>query len=38
MVWLVKAYLTKPLEYASVLGVFLLYRTVTTIASGAEWW
>jgi methionine sulfoxide reductase heme-binding subunit len=32
-VWLVKADLTKPLEYASVLGVFLLYRAVTWMAT-----
>jgi len=32
-IWLVKADLKKPLEYAAVLGVLLLYRLVTWIAS-----
>ena len=32
-IWLVKADLKKPLEYASVLGVLLAYRVVTWIAA-----
>jgi len=32
-IWLVKADLKKPLEYAAVLGVLLLYRFVAWIAS-----
>ena len=32
-IWLVKADLRKPLEYASVLGVLLVYRVVAWLAS-----
>jgi len=32
-IWLVKADLKKPLEYASVLAVLLLYRVITWIRS-----
>jgi sulfoxide reductase heme-binding subunit YedZ len=32
-IWLVKADLKKPLEYASVLGMLLLYRTVMWVRS-----
>src|SRR5579859_5051251 len=32
-IWLVKADLKKPLEYASVLGVLILYRVIAGIAS-----
>ncbi len=30
-IWLVKADLKKPLEYASVLGALLMYRVVTWV-------
>jgi sulfoxide reductase heme-binding subunit YedZ len=32
-IWLVKADLKKPLEYASVLGVLVLYRVIAWIGS-----
>src|ERR1700721_3024842 len=32
-IWLVKADLKKPLEYAAVLGVLMLYRAVAWVAS-----
>jgi len=32
-IWLVKADLRKPLEYAAVLGVLMLYRIAASIAS-----
>jgi sulfoxide reductase heme-binding subunit YedZ len=32
-IWLVKADLKKPLEYASVLAVLILYRAIAWIAS-----
>jgi sulfoxide reductase heme-binding subunit YedZ len=32
-IWLVKADLTKPLEYAAVLGVFMAYRVVAWLAA-----
>jgi DMSO/TMAO reductase YedYZ heme-binding membrane subunit len=32
-IWLVKADLKKPLEYASVFGVLILYRVIAGIAS-----
>jgi methionine sulfoxide reductase heme-binding subunit len=35
-IWLVKADLKKPLEYAAVLGALLLYRVMTWIASRAS--
>ncbi len=35
-IWLVKADLKKPLEYATVLGALLLYRVVAWIASRAS--
>jgi sulfoxide reductase heme-binding subunit YedZ len=35
-IWLVKADLKKPLEYAAVLGVLLLYRLVAWIAASAK--
>jgi methionine sulfoxide reductase heme-binding subunit len=35
-IWLVKADLKKPLEYATVLGVLLLYRILAWIASRAS--
>jgi sulfoxide reductase heme-binding subunit YedZ len=35
-IWLVKADLKKPLEYAAVLGVLLAYRLVIWILSGAK--
>jgi sulfoxide reductase heme-binding subunit YedZ len=34
-IWLVKADLKKPLEYASVLGVLILYRVIAWIGSRA---
>jgi sulfoxide reductase heme-binding subunit YedZ len=40
-IWLVKADLRKPLEYASVLGALLLYRTgawLTTRLRTRAWW
>src|SRR5579863_7140239 len=35
-IWLVKADLKKPLEYAAVLGVLLLYRFIMWIAASAK--
>jgi len=35
-IWLVKADLKKPLEYAAVLGVLLLYRLVAWITASAK--
>ncbi len=35
-IWLVKADLKKPLEYATVLGILLLYRVVVWIAARAK--
>jgi sulfoxide reductase heme-binding subunit YedZ len=35
-IWLVKADLKKPLEYATVLGALLLYRVVAWVASRAS--
>jgi len=35
-IWLVKADLKKPLEYATVLGALLLYRILSWIASRAS--
>jgi sulfoxide reductase heme-binding subunit YedZ len=35
-IWLVKADLKKPLEYAAVLGVLMLYRLVVWISSGSK--
>jgi sulfoxide reductase heme-binding subunit YedZ len=34
-IWLVKADLRKPLEYAAILGVLVLYRIVSWISSRA---
>ena len=35
-IWLVKADLKKPLEYASVLGALLLYRVVAWVVANAK--